>query len=466
MGMRLTCVGLLFLLTMGTGNEHSPHKPIALIHVTIIDVTGGPAKLDMAVLIEHSRISDVGSRIRIPEGTEIIDARGEYLIPGLWDTHVHTAFGEWFPGAKEIALPLFVANGVTSVRDMGGDLAVLKKWRKEIYEGMLIGPRMVVAGPMLDGPQPPYPASVAISTPEDARHWVDALQDNGVDFIKMQSLIPRDAYFAGAEESRRRRITFVGHVPDAIRASEASNAGQKSIEHLTGVFEGCSSLEDDFLKGLPKTRRRLIETYNKPRADALIAEFAKNQTWQVPTLITERTQWLIEENESHKHPLAKYVPAEWEKTWKIVTREILTLVEPDPIAYRREFVQMEFRIVAQMHHAGIPFMAGTDTAPGPYVVPGFSLHDELELLVEAGFTPLEALQTATLNPAKFLGLADQLGTVEKGKIADLVLLKANPLERIGNTRNIEAVIVNGRILRRVNLDRLLKGVQVSASSFK
>jgi len=198
----------------------------------------------------------------------------------------------------------------------------------------------------------------------------------------------------------------------------------------------------------------------------LIAEFAKNQTWQVPTLITERTQWLIEENESHKHPLAKYVPAEWEKTWKIVTREILKLVEPDPIASRREFVRMEFRIVAQMHHAGIPFMAGTDTAPGPYVVPGFSLHDELELLVEAGFTPLEALQTATLNPAKFLGLDDQLGTVEKGKIADLVLLKADPLVRIGNTRNIEAVIVNGRLLRRVNLDRLLKGVQVSASSFK
>ena len=173
-----------------------------------------------------------------------IDGSGKFLIPGLWDMHVHMVFGDWFPRGKEVTLPLFIANGITGVRDMGGELEVLQQWRKEISAGTLIGPRIVMSGPMLDGPQPRFPSSIAIKTPEDGRRAVDDLKRRGADFIKLQSLIPREAVFAIADEAQKQGISFVGHVPDAVRASEASNAGQKSFEHLIGIFEGSSPLED------------------------------------------------------------------------------------------------------------------------------------------------------------------------------------------------------------------------------
>ena len=196
--------------------------------------------------IERDRQSDGGTRKALDVH---IDGKGKFLIPGLWDMHVHMVFGDWFPRGKEVTLPLFIANGITGVRDMGGELEVLQQWRKEIAAGTLIGPRMVISGPMLDGPQPRFPSSIAITTPDDGRRAVDDLKRRGADFIKLQSLIPREAVFAIADEARKQGISFVGHVPDSVRASEASNAGQKSFEHLIGIFEGSSPLEDEFLKG-------------------------------------------------------------------------------------------------------------------------------------------------------------------------------------------------------------------------
>jgi imidazolonepropionase-like amidohydrolase len=371
-------------------------------------------------------------------------------------------FGDWFPHGKEIALPLFIANGVTSVRDMGGELDVLQQWRREIAAGTLLGPRMVIAGPMLDGPKPRFPSSIAITTPEDGRRAVDDLKRRGVDFIKLQSLIPRDAVFAIADEANKQRIPFVGHVPDAVRASEASNAGQKSFEHLIGIFEGSSPLEDEFLKG-PKTETKFLATFDSMRASTLFALLAKNHTWQCPTLVWERGGNLIDQTDFARDSRAKYVPAYWrDVTWKRFTDEIKQGFNTDRLPTRQNFVAKELEVVKTMHDAGIPFLAGTDTAPGVYIFPGFSLHEELQRFVAAGFTPMEALQTATLNPATFLGIADRLGTVEKGKIADLVLLDANPLEDIRNTQRIAAVIANGRYLSRADLDKLLTGVEAAA----
>jgi imidazolonepropionase-like amidohydrolase len=205
-------------------------------------------------------------------------------------------FGDWFPRAKEIALPLFIANGITGVRDMGGELDVLERWRQETSTGVLLGPRIVMAGPMLDGPKPRFPSSVAITTPEDGRRAVDELAARGVDFIKLQSLIPRDAVFAIADEAKTKNISFVGHVPDSVRASEASAAGQKSFEHLIGIFEGASPLEDEFIKG-QKTESQFLSTYDSERAAKLFALLAKNHTWQCPTLVWERGGNLIEERD-------------------------------------------------------------------------------------------------------------------------------------------------------------------------
>ena len=441
---------------------------LVFTHVNVIDATGSPLQPDRTVIIRGNRIAEIAKsgQAKIPADAQVVDARGKYLIPGLWDMHVHTVFGDWLPRDEKITLPLFVANGITGVRDMGGDLDVLKVWRSEIAVGKLLGPRMVIAGPMLDGPVPRFPSSAPVATAADGRRVVDDLTQQGVDFIKIQSLIPRDGYFAAADEAKKLGITFVGHVPDAVRASEASNSGQKSIEHFTGIFEGCSTIEDQLLKG-PKSLGRNVAAYDPDRARALIALMAKNQTWQVPTLVWERGQWLVDDIDLSHDPLTKYAPAAWkDRTWPMFTRDILKDMDTDPLPVRKRFVQMELEMTMAMHRAGVPFMAGTDTAAGVHIFPGFSLHEELALFVQAGLTPMETLQTATRNPAQFLGKLSDLGTVQTGKIADLVLLDANPLDDIHNTRKIRAVVLNGRYLSRGELDEMLHQVEIAAAASK
>jgi imidazolonepropionase-like amidohydrolase len=459
---------LVAALASAVSCAHAADSSAALVfsHVTVIDTAGGPSQSDMTVIVSDQHIADVAKSagLQIPAHAIVVDGRGKYLIPGLWDMHVHTIFGGWLPHNEGITLPLFVANGITGVRDMGSDLDAVKEERAQIAAGALLGPRMVIAGPMLDGPVPHFPSSAPVANAADGRRVVDELKAQGVDFIKIQSYIPRDGYFAAADEAKKLGIVFVGHVPDAVRASEASNAGQKSIEHFTGIFEGCTPIEDRLLKG-PKTLGLNVKNYDPERAKALIALMAKNQTWQVPTLAWERGQWLVDDIDLSHDPLVKYAPAVWkDRTWPMFKQDIIKDMDTDPLPVRKRFVQMELEMTLAMFQAGVPFMAGTDTAAGIHIFPGFSLHQELELFVKAGLTPLQALQTATLNPAKFLGRSSQLGTVEKGKLADLVLLDANPLEDIGNTRKIRAVVLAGHYFSRADLDQMLDGVAAAAAA--
>lgn len=463
--MKSFIAALLFLAAGAVAAREIPVPVVALTHVTVIDATGAPPLSDMTVVVERGRIADLGKSgdVRLPRHALIIEARGKYLIPGLWDMHVHTIFGDWLPRNERVTLPLFVANGITGVRDMGSDLEAVKQWRDRIAAGQLIGPRMVIAGPMLDGPVPRFPSSAPVAGAADARRVVDDLKARGVDFIKIQSLIPRDGYFAAADEAKKVGITFVGHVPDAVRASEASDAGQRSIEHFTGIFEGCSTIEDQLIEG-PKSVGLNVSTFDPARARRLIELMARNQTWQVPTLVWERGQWLIDAIDLKNDPLLQYAPAAWkDRTWPMFVKDILATMDTDPLPVRQHFVQMELDMTLAMFRAGVPFMAGTDTAAGVHIFPGFSLHDELSLFVRAGLTPLEALQTATRNPAVFLGRLAEMGTVEKGKLADLVLLDANPLEDIGNTRRIRGVVLAGRYFSRDDLDRMLRGVAQAAA---
>jgi imidazolonepropionase-like amidohydrolase len=279
---------LIFLLALAAPWRETAAHPLAFTHVTVIDTNGGEPLADMSVVVDGKRIVEVAHAVEFhpTRGTKVIDARGKYLIPGLWDMHVHTVFGDWVPQNEKVTLPLFVANGITGVRDMGGDLAVLKQWRAQIAAGSLLGPQMIIAGPMLDGPVPHFPSSAPIANAADGRRVVDELKSQGVDFIKIQSYIPREGYFAAADEAKKLGMVFVGHVPDAIRASEASDAGQRSIEYFTGIFEGCSTIEDQLIQG-PKSLGRNVSTYDVARARAVIALMAKNQTWQVPTLVWE-----------------------------------------------------------------------------------------------------------------------------------------------------------------------------------
>jgi imidazolonepropionase-like amidohydrolase len=458
----------LLLTAVSTAKHKHTPAPIVITHATVINPGTSSVQANRTVVITGDHITSVSdtAQFQSPKNARVIDATGQYLIPGLWDMHVHSAFGDWFPGGRDIILPLFIANGVTGVRDMGGDAPVLLEWRKEIADGGIIGPRMVISGPMLDGYLPDgklrFPSSIAITTPASAVAAVDSLKTQGVDFIKVQSLISHDAYLAAAAEAHKQGLPIVGHVPDKVRIKEVVEAGQKSIEHLMGIFEGCSTQEDKFIRG-EGNLRLLLTTQDQQRCDSLTKLLAQNQIWQVPTLVWQRGGTFLDQRDLKHQPLDKYVPVYWrDVTWRRFTDEMMPDLLRDPLALRQEYFTRNLQMVGALRHAGVPFMAGTDTAPGVYIMPGFSLHDELANFVEAGFTPMESLQTAANNPAKFLGMEASLGSVEPGKIADLVLLSANPLEDIRNTQKINVVIADGRLFDRAALDQILVKVEAAA----
>jgi imidazolonepropionase-like amidohydrolase len=455
-------------LAQTTPHTKSTNRQIVIAHVTVINPATSSVQPDSIVVINGDRITFVSHSAVVPlaKNTRVIDGRGQFLIPGLWDMHVHSAFGDWFPGGRDIILPLFIANGVAGVRDMGGDIPVLFAWRKQIAAGEIIGPRMIISGPMLDALLPDgklrFPSSIAVTTPESAVAAVDSLKAQGVDFIKVQSVISHEAYLAAAAEAHKVGLPIVGHVPDKVRIAETIAAGQKSIEHLMGSFEGCSTEEDKFIAGQGDLKL-LLATQDKQRCDALIRQLAQNKIWQVPTLTWQRGGTFLDQRDLKHDPLDKYVPAYWrDVTWKRFTDEMIPGLLHDPLELRQKYFAANLQMVGAQHRAGVPFLAGTDTAPGVYIMPGFSLHDELANFVEAGFTPMESLQTATSNPAKFSGMESSYGSVATGKVADLVLLSANPLDDIHNTKKITAVIANGRLFDRAALDRILTQVEVAA----
>src|SRR5215469_6736017 len=445
---------------------------IAITHVTVINPGTSSVERNRTVILAGDHIGSVYDLppSALPKNVRVIEGTGLYLLPGLWDMHVHSAFGDWFPGGRDIILPLFISNGVTGVRDMGGDVPVLQAWRKQISTGEIIGPGMVFSGPMLDGYLPDgklrFPSSIPVTTPASAVAAVDSLKAQGVDFIKVQSVISHDAYLAAASEARRQGLPIVGHVPDKVRLREVVEAGQKSVEHLMGIFEGCSTDEERFIQG-QGSLKLLLSTQNAQKCDRLIRLLAQHQTWQVPTLTWQRGGTFLDQLDWKHQPLDSYVPAYWrDVTWRRFADAMMPDLQKDPRKLRAEYFARNLRMVRAMHRAGVPFLAGTDTAPGIYVVPGFSLHDELANFVEAGFSPMEALQTATSNPARFLGLERSLGSVEAGKIADLLLLDRNPLEDIRNTKKINAVFARGRYFDRAELDRMLRGVEAAARDQK
>jgi hypothetical protein len=427
----------------------------------------------MTLVITGGRIKSLGQtgRVRIPPGARVIDAAGKYLIPGLWDMHVHIT-------ETERSLPMFVANGVTGVRNTGGVAEDLFRWRAEVAAGRLTGPRIVACGPVVDGVNPSHPDhSVVVRNAAEGRAAVVSLKRRGADFIKVYDGVPRDAYFAIAAESRRQRIPFVGHVPASVTTKEVSDAGQKSIEHLGTILEGSSDAERE-LRGwvsLPAQagdfsaipRRiaargtRMLDTYSDEKARALFRHLARNHTWQVPTLLVKKIWAYVDDISAAEDERFRYVPQSVREEWSPQRQLLYRYRTPEFIVYNKRLFGKELELVGAMHRAGVEFMTGTDVG-GAYTYYGFSLHDELALFVEAGFTPLEALQAATRNPARFLGESDSQGTVERGKLANLVLLEADPLENISNTRLINAVVLNGKYLPKEALRRMLADVEAAA----
>jgi hypothetical protein len=461
---------LIIILSITGITTFGQSSPFALTHITVIDATGTPPQKDMTVLILNGHIDKIElSGKKIPKEFNILNGKGKFLIPGLWDAHVHTL---WDSSRAVLFFPLFLANGVTSVREMGGPMPARDqlKWRDKISSGEIQGPRLFVPGPFVDGPRPTWPGSIALHNAAEAGKAVDSLKEIGVNFIKVYSGIPRETYFALSQEAKKQQIPFEGHVPLEITAEEASDSGQKSIEHLMGILMSCSSqgheIQEQLMKGanINNLNGSLVDTYDQTKALVLFRHFIQNETWQVPTLTIRRARPYLQELQNENDPRLKYIPKSIADSWR-PRNDARQPTSPEAIASRKRLFQKELEIVGLMHKAGVKFMAGTDT-PNPYCFPGFSIHDELALLVQAGFTPMEALQTATRNPAQFFGVEKELGTIEQGKIADLVVLNANPLENIGNTKQIEAVIIGGKLIERVKIDTMLANEAAAVSAQK
>lgn len=391
--------------------QSSRPKPLVLSHVTVIDATGAPARPDMMVVVSGERIVALGKtgKVRIPRDAQIIDATGKFLIPGLWDMHVHLSY------YGEAALPLLIANGVMGVRDMGGDLTQIDTWRKEISEGTRVGPHIIRCGPFVDGPKKMdafrTAITVVVTNAAEERSVVRSLKQRGVDFIKTHSRIPRDSYFALADEARKQGLTVAGHLPPGVTAAEASDAGVKSIEHIESLLEDVMYLDRS---ERDKRMQGALDELAGAKGAVLYRRFVKNRTWVVPTVLTK----------------LKIGGAVFQRKFNPVTNVL--------------------------NRAGVGLMAGTDfNFKDGGIRPGFDLHEELALFVEAGLTPMQALQAATLNPAKFLNISKAHGTIEEGKVANLILLDANPLENIRNTQRINTVVLNGRYLPKEVLQKML-----------
>ena len=393
----------------------------------------------------------------------VVDGRGKFLIPGLWDMHVHIFNNSHHAGTDnhDVYFPLFLANGVTGVRDLwtdSDDQKLVRLWQAEMASGKLLAPRVVPGSAIIDGVPTHLPNMLGVSTPDEARRAVREQKAAGATFIKVYWRLAPEVYTAIADESKKLGIPFAGHVPFAISAFDASDAGQKSIEHMTGLLEACSSKEEELrnAKDLtpPQLTEQLWQTHDESKCKDLFRRFAKNQTWQMPNAVLHRMLAFRREADFRKDWRLKYVSAAEAEQW--------SAPPPQPAAFTFETRKQRFgkllQTIGLMHKMGVPILAGTDVG-NPFMFAGFSLHDELELLVRSGLTPFQALQTATTNPAKYFGRESELGTIEIGKLADLVLLDADPLADIRNTTKINAVVSNGRVLSRQELDGLLSDVE-------
>lgn len=400
-------------------------QTITLDNVTIVNVANGQLEPRKTIVIEGKRIVRIENSNASTRAAATLDGTGMFVIPGLWDMHIHLHFTNdtaRFHSTSEVMLPLFLVNGVTGVRDLGSNLEASIALRDSVAAHQVLGPRMLVSGPMIDGPTSQYAAAIKVATPDEARAAVRTLKEGRVDLIKTQTLIPRDAYFAMAEEATRLGIPFEGHVPRAITAVEAVTAGQRSFEHMIGVSD---------------------------TSTALIAALAEHRVWQCPTVINSvgTPRDFIED------PGLPFWLRGAVESWR---RSAVTRFEATDSAQRAfsERATRRLGLIKKLHDAKVPLLAGTDAPQGYDLVPGTSLHRELQLLVRAGLTPLEALQAATLNPAAYFGKTAEWGTVAAGKTADLVVLARNPLAGIANTRSVVAVVADGRYFSPRELERL------------
>jgi imidazolonepropionase-like amidohydrolase len=428
--------GMAALADLSKGIAGSRSATLALVGGTLVDGTGRSALSDTAILVRDGRIVAIGPRshTKIPKNAEVVDARGKTILPGLWDMHAHFEQVEWGP--------IYLAAGVTTVRDCGNELEFITAVRDAIAKGGGLGPRILAAG-IVDGSGPRAIGVARVDTPEQARQWVDRYHDAGFQQMKIYSSVKLEEVKAVAEEAHRLGMTVTGHVPDGLDAYQAIEAGMDQINHITFVMNilhaplPAGSKETDQYKAvaaldLSSTEARKAISFLQEHHTVLDPTLALFELWTASTA----------------KPSAGFEPG----VSKVAPELALQLIDvgpprPDADVGAQAF-EKDVATVGALHRAGVTIVAGTDQG-----VPGYSLYREIELYAQAGFTPMEAIQAATIVPARVMGFDKQLGTVEVGKQADLILLDANPLDDIHNIRKVRSVITGGKMYNCAELWR-------------
>lgn len=443
-------LSLLAILPSSSLAQSARSATVAITRVTLIDGRDSVPRRDQTVIVSGRRIVDVGpaSTVSLPRGATIVDGRGKYMIPGLWDMHVHADV----PAGRQV-LALYVANGVTGIRDMAGRWETLRVWRDSIAAGRIVGPRIVASGPYLVGGDTPIPHLLARDTAE-ARRAVDSLARLGVAFVKVHTRLRPEVLFAITRRARQLGLAVAGHVSAAIGAQAASDSGVRSIEHLLGVPLPCTPAESAALVPRFPTQAALGRCSSRDLAP-VYSTLARNGTWVTPTFtgILEVASW--PRRDLPGDSVARFLP----DTLRRFVAGIFPMpdsIPPGADAVGLRVFRMRLAQAGAMHRAGVGILTGTD-APLRNSPPGFGLHQELQLLVQGGMSTFAVLRAATLAPARYFAMTDSLGTIERGKLADLVLLDADPLVDIRNTARIAAVFADGRYIGAAARRLLLAG---------
>lgn len=461
------CVVVSALITGAAAAQ----SPLVIQSVTVVDVRDGSLRADRTVVIEGDRIIAIAAdaEIDVPETATVIDGSSKFLIPGLWDMHVHSVTNRGWH------FPLLLAHGVTGVRNLHTSepdpLEQVAAIKRALGSGELLGPRFVANGPLVDGPPGIWPGVVLVKGREEAIAAVERLEAGGADFIKIYDNLSHESFEALMARAKALDIPVDGHLPFEVTPQEAAEAGMRTLEHGSGILMGCAADADAARTALadlkenplpfPEGRvafvsvlQQLQDSQDEQRCAAVADAYRRHGLAATPTLVTGRSDAMAREMMRNEDAVA-LLPAETADQWRGMAESGLSGRFAELAAPLLQGASDRTRL---LHTSGVTLLAGTDIG-NPFLVPGYSLHQELGLLVDAGLAPHEALQTATLNPASVLGMSDTLGQVRTGFAADLVLLRANPLENIENAREIEAVITRGRYLDRAALDEMLKAAK-------
>ncbi|MHA6247415.1 amidohydrolase family protein [Pontibacter sp. CAU 1760] len=466
---------LCCLLLAGCAILTQSTHDLVITNANVVDVTSGEVLTGKTLLIDEGVLTAIKDTkpSKTYKAIVSLDAQGKYVIPGLWDNHIHLRGGEALEEENRQLLPLYIANGITTVRDAGGDLyPAIQKWRKQIQAGELVGPRIISAGPKLDGPNPVWEGSIEVASVAGVPAALDSLQSLGVDFVKIyDSTISGEVFLAIVKQAEARGMITSGHMPFTIALGDAMDRGLDITEHLYYTFKAGSAQEDSITTQVRNssftnqpisfytTLGWLYDTYDPATANQFFSRMAKSNTAVVPTLhISQVLNNLQQENHSADAYLA-YIGNGIERTYAR-RFDSAKRQSAETVQFMRNLNSKFRSMLPAMQEAGVTILAGSDAgAYNSYVYPGLSLHKELEQMVEAGLTPLQALQTATINGAKVMKRDAQYGTVAEGKVADLVILDKNPLENISHTQQLHAVIVGGKVYTAQQLQQLLESLK-------